>query len=151
MRLTIVGRDLPGARCADRTDVQVGVQRGREAEQWWSAGEPEVRWRVELAARTGRDGSRDVAGPHVQGRPGGRFVYLVWTGVDAAGRSDRFRRLKLPLDPAADPLAGWLSADRDGTVALGLTAADGTPRCASVPADALRWADPPPDRQKGAT
>lgn len=140
MQLTVVGRDLPGASCAGHTAVRVGVQRGRQEEQWWPADAAEVRWRLPLTARTARDGRPDVAGPHVQGRPGERFVYLVWSGLDPDGRPERFRRLKLPLAAADGPLAQWLAADRDGVVTLGLTAADGTPRCASVPPAALAWA-----------
>ena len=40
----------------------------------------------------------DVRGPHIQGRPGDRFIYLNWGSVDGDGRMDMFRRAKLMLD-----------------------------------------------------
>ncbi|HEY8694870.1 MAG TPA: DUF5990 family protein, partial [Chloroflexota bacterium] len=45
----------------------------------------------------------DLKGPHIQGPPGGRFIYLSWGTIDDAGNFTLFRRAKLWLD--AVPLA----------------------------------------------
>jgi hypothetical protein len=48
----------------------------------------------------------DIRGPHIQGRPGARFIYLSWGSVDGDGRFTLFRRAKLMLaDVPADVLA----------------------------------------------
>src|SRR5581483_8217168 len=43
----------------------------------------------------------DLRGPHIQGRPGERFVYLSW-GVVSDGAFSMFRRAKLMLAEVPD-------------------------------------------------
>jgi hypothetical protein len=76
----------------------------------------------------------DVTGPYVEGRPGGRFVYLSWTQDGTM-----FRRAKLMLDGV--PAEVLAAADRDGTLVarLGLTDARGGPLCAAVRPPVVRW------------
>lgn len=139
MRLVIEAHDLPGATCGgprgSYEGIRVGVQRGREAEQLVPADADAARWVLELSRH-----DDDVRGPHVQGRPGARFVYLVW---DAAahpdGSSGMFRRLKIPLDLTVPALQAALRADGECVVRLGLTGADGTPRCGGLKAHDVSW------------
>lgn len=150
MLLTVIGTDLPGRTCASHTCVRVGVQRGRDAEQWFPAGADAARWTLEVTAKDGTAGP-DVCGPHVQGRPGARFVYLVWTGVDAAGSDGMFRRLKVPLDLTAPVLRRALLQDTPLTVALSLSALDRTPRCGGLKTADVRWRPTGAPGQTGTT
>lgn len=51
-----------------------------------------------------------------------------------------FRRLKIPLEAAADgPFRDALLADARATVRLALSGADGTPRCGGLKPAALEW------------
>jgi hypothetical protein len=99
-------------------------------------------WELDAAAATGPDGAVDLRGPYIQGRPGGRFIYLSWGAVDAAGSFTRFRRAKLMLD-AVPPQVLRDAADR-GVLAgrLRLTDAKGEPVCASVRPPAIDWSAP---------
>jgi hypothetical protein len=68
MRIVITGVDcpvLPG--------VTVGVQRGRDVVQEFPADGSDVTWVLD-AALVGTE----LREPYIQGRPGGRFVYLSW-------------------------------------------------------------------------
>jgi len=137
MLLTVAGRDLPGLTCEPYTQIEIGVQRGKVAEQWWPADAANVSWALELSPKESAAGP-DVRGPHVQGRPGARFVYLVWSGRRADGAVGMFRRLKIPLDPSAPPLAGALDGGT-ATVELSLTGRDGTPRCGGLKPGDVHW------------
>jgi hypothetical protein len=132
MRIRIVGTQLPGDR-----NVHVGVQRrNRPAELLGlHAGDAdEAVWDLDCTAE-----GTDLRGPYVQGRPGGRFIYLSWGTVDESGSFIMFRRAKLMVeDVAADVLAeGAESGLLVGR--LGLTDANGQPVCARVRAPQITW------------
>jgi hypothetical protein len=95
---------------------------------------PSAEWTLECSL----DGT-DVGGPHIQGRPGERFIYLSWGSVDDDGHFAMFRRAKLMLaDVPADVLdAAATSGTLVGT--LGLTDAKGHPLCARVNPPQIRW------------
>ncbi|MFG2982260.1 DUF5990 family protein [Streptomyces sp. NPDC048258] len=101
-------------------------------------------WTLECTATPTPTGF-DFRGPHIQGRPGGRFIYLSWGTVDAAGAGagagtfSMFRRAKLMLD-AVDPATAD-SAVRSGLLLarLGLTDAKGQPLCAAVRPPRVAW------------
>jgi hypothetical protein len=81
----------------------------------------------------------DVRGPHIQGGPGQRFIYLSWGSVDGDSHFTMFRRAKLMLaDVPADVLA---AAAASGTPVgtLGLTDAKGHPICARVQPPQSHW------------
>ena len=94
----------------------------------------EVTWTIDCEV-TGSD----VRGPHIQGRPGDRFVYLNWGSVDGDGRMDMFRRAKLMLDGV--PAKVLAQAAKTGLLIgrLGLTDAKGQPQCASVRPPLIDW------------
>jgi hypothetical protein len=134
VRIEIRGHGLPGRTCAGYRDVTVGVQRGREIVDLHPADAGDVAWAFDVTAVVDRSGAADVRGPYVHGRPGERFIYLSWGGIDAAGQRAMFRRAKLMLDPALLESAGaTLVAD------VHLTMPDGTPRCAAVRPPAVVW------------
>jgi hypothetical protein len=139
VQVRIIGTDLPGD-CddggapggGDHRGVQVGVQRGRAVEQLVSAGAQRAVFDIELRPK----GDRDALGPYAQGKPGERFVYLVWVHGPAHAM---FRRAKLMLSDI--PAAVWRSglAGEALEAELGLTDACGRPLCARVPPDHIRW------------
>lgn len=118
MKVRIVGTNpprLPG--------VTVGVQRGRDTVGAMASDTTSVVFDLEI----GVEGT-DFRGPYVHGRPGERFLYLVWER-----NGEMFRRAKLMLTP---DLAGHDAL----TGSLSLTDARGGPVCAAVRPPAITWA-----------
>jgi hypothetical protein len=75
----------------------------------------------------------------VHGRPGARFLYLSWGAVDGDTFA-MFRRAKLLFGDI--PTAALRAAHDGGAVLvgrLGLTDADGGPRCARVRPPEIVW------------
>ncbi|MFF3625339.1 DUF5990 family protein [Streptomyces sp. NPDC002467] len=147
MQIRIEGFDLPGLACPagpgfpgyDAIDVAV-QPRARDGQPLdprpGDAGS--VVWTFDCTVRRGAAGV-DVTGPWIQGRPGRRFVYLAWSGVDGAGVRTMFRRAKLMLD-AVDPSVADAAANGGLLVArLGLTDAHGRPLCAAVRPPVVGW------------
>lgn len=140
MDVRIVGVNLPGRRFDDsgpsgavHDDVRVGVQRGRETEQLAPGDAESIVFELDLHPV----GDHDARGPYSQGRPGERFVYLVWV----AGPQNRmFRRAKLMLGDV--PASVWKEAQAPGRMlegTLGLTDAKGGPVCARVRPGVVQW------------
>jgi hypothetical protein len=72
----------------------------------------------------------------VQGRPGGRFVYLTWGDVGEDGSFAMFRRAKLMLADVEPFVAG--AGDTGQVIArVDLTDDCGGPRCARLRPPAL--------------
>ena len=144
MQIRIEGSDLPGRPGAPQADelrlrdAHVGVQRKQEVIDRFSAAAEAVSWQFEVTSRE-VDGLLDVGGPYVHGRPGARFLYLSWGAVHDdlfAG----FRRAKLLFGDI--PTALLRAAHEDGgtlVARLGLTDADGGPRCARVRPPDITW------------
>jgi hypothetical protein len=133
MRLTVRGRDLPGSRFAECSNVHVGLQVGRNAAGLVRGDAGSATWVTEVAVIDDRDGG-DYRGAAVQGRRGERFMYLTWGTVEGR-RFTMFRRAKLMLNdlPAA------LRSKQAVVVELPLTQEDGSPRCARIPVHLLTW------------
>jgi uncharacterized protein DUF5990 len=90
MQIRIVGTQLPGRDCGagdnfpGYTNIHIGVQRKNSRDELLNlhpGDAPSAAWTLECSV----DGT-DVRGPHVQGRPGERFIYLSWGSVDDAAR-----------------------------------------------------------------
>jgi Family of unknown function (DUF5990) len=145
--IRIEGHDLPGASCDPGPDfpdghhnVHVAVQRRNKPSELLGLVRGDaatVVWSLECSADEA-DGGLDVQGPYVQGRPGGRFVYLSW-GVVEAGEFTMFRRAKLMLD-GVPPDVLRAAANGGALVGrLGLTDVKGGPRCAAVRPPLIVW------------
>ncbi|WP_405590233.1 DUF5990 family protein [Streptomyces sp. NBC_01092] len=152
LRIRIDAVDLPGPTCppgvpADGSvpayrNIHVAVQRrDRPAELLdpQPGDAPSATWTLECTTTATPTGI-DVKGPYVQGRLGGRFIYLSWGTVDDAGAFTMFRRAKLMLD--AVPAEVLDACTRSGLLVgtLGLTDACGTPLCARVVPPRIDWA-----------
>lgn len=152
MRIRIDAVDLPGLTCppgdeAVYRDVHVALQRRGRPGELLDPQPGDARtatWTVPCTVAAAPAG-HDIKGPYVQGPPGGRFLYLSWGSVDAAGAFAMFRRAKLMLDAVP---AGVLEAavERGELVGrLGLTDACGEPRCARVVPPVIVWSAGPVD------
>ncbi|WP_406065398.1 DUF5990 family protein [Micromonospora sp. NBC_00860] len=145
MRIRIDGNDLPGQRPGAEADalrlgnVHVGVQRKDEVVDQVPADAASATWSLEVSSRE-IDGTLDVGGPWVHGRPGARFLYLSWGAVTQDGFA-MFRRAKLMF---TDVPTEQLRAAHEGNGALvgrlGLTDAAGEPIRARVHPPAIVWA-----------
>ena len=155
MRIRVDAVDLPGLTCPPGApagdgvpayrNIHVAVQhRDRPAELLGlqSGDAASATWTLECATAASPNGT-DVKGPYVQGRPGGRFIYLSWGTVDDSGTFTMFRRAKLLLD--AVPAEVLDAAARTGLLVgrLGLTDACGTPLCARVVPPHITWTAEP--------
>jgi hypothetical protein len=144
VQIRIEGHDLPGRRAGASADalrlgnVHVGVQRKAEVVERVPASAESAAWQFEVASRE-VDGLLDVGGPWVHGRPGARFLYLSWGGVDGAAFA-MFRRAKLMFGDIPTDL---LRAAHEGSGVLvgelGLTDSSGEPRCARVRPPDIVW------------
>jgi Family of unknown function (DUF5990) len=133
MRLIIRGRDLPGRTFAEYDDVHVGLQVRRDATALVPGDAVDATWETDVRVIGGSD-AVDFRGEAVQGRRSERFVYLTWGTVDGETFA-MFRRAKLMLND----LPADLRSAPAVVVDVPLTQADGSPRCARVPAGVLTW------------
>jgi hypothetical protein len=143
VQIRTLGTQLPGRDCGagdnfpGYSNIHVGVQRKRSRDEILDLHRGDATsatWLLDCSV----DGT-DVRGPHIQGRPGERFIYLSWGSVGDDGRFTMFRRAKLMLaDVPADVLA---AAAASGTLVgtLGLTDAKGNPLCARVKPPQIEW------------
>ena len=144
MQIRIEGTDLPGRRATAGFDplrignVHVGVQRRAEVVDLVPADADSATWRLEVTSRE-VDGLLDVGGPWVHGRPGARFLYLSW-GAVTGEKFEMFRRAKLLFGDIATGLLRAAHDDgRELVARLGLTDAQGGPRCARVRPPDIVW------------
>ncbi|MGP3683632.1 DUF5990 family protein [Streptomyces sp. IBSNAI002] len=156
VQIRIDAVELPGLTCPpggpadggepDHRNVHVAVQRrdrpaelldpqpGDAARATWTL---ECTAAAPTGAATGT--GTDVKGPYVQGRPGGRFVYLSWGAVDGSGAFTMFRRAKLMLDAVPDQVLGAAVGRGLLVGRLGLTDACGKPLCGRVVPPRIVW------------
>ncbi|MEU3463920.1 DUF5990 family protein [Streptomyces sp. NPDC006733] len=135
-RAVAPGPDFPAAR-----DVYIGVQRKDRPGEWTGlhrGDAPSARWSLRAAAVATATGT-ELEGPYVQDRLGGRFVFLAWVTVDAAGVTDMLRRAKLMFADIPPPTLD--AAVRGGrlTARLRLTTPEGRPLCGRVRPPLVTW------------
>jgi hypothetical protein len=107
-------------------NVQVGIQRGRDAAWLTYADVSGATWEIDVDVAE-RDGARPLPGSVVQGRRGERFICLTWGDVGTDGSFEMFRRAKLMLIEV-DREVVRAARDADHLVArVVLTGDDGSP------------------------
>ncbi|MEU9890117.1 DUF5990 family protein [Sphaerisporangium sp. NPDC051011] len=145
--IRIEGRDLPGRDCPQAPNfpgyrnIHVGVQRRDRPGELLGlhpGDAPDVVWELEVTA-TRTESGWDFRGPYVQGRPGGRFVYLSWGTVDDAGAFSTFRRAKLCFDGIPEAVLNARTNGARLVARLRLTDSHGQPLCAAVRPPLIEW------------
>jgi hypothetical protein len=147
VKIRIEASELPGSSCdpgpdapAGHHNVHVCVQ-GRKRDDLLGlvpGDASTATWTLDCTAVSTPTGV-DVKGPHVQGPPGGRFIYLSWGTVDDAQSFTMFRRAKLLFD-AIPPNVIDDAVDLGLLIGrLGLTDSKGHPLCASVRPPMIEW------------
>jgi len=140
LTVRIVGDRLPGLRFGEAQAVHVGVQRRAEVVDLVPGDAERAVFDLAVDLVAAPDGGRDFRGPFVHGRRGGRFLYLSWGDVDAAGTFSMFRRAKLHLaDIDPHTLDAALAEGAALQATLDLTDECGGPRCATVRPPAVTW------------
>lgn len=151
MQISIRASDLPGRDGGPSGDfhgyhnIHVGIQRrGRPGELLGlhPGDAVSANWALE-ATLVRTPAGWDIKGPHIEGRPGGRFICLSWGTVEDTGSFTMLCRAKLMLD-AIDP-AILDTARRYGglNARLKLTDSDGRPVCAAVRPPLIDWSASP--------
>ena len=142
----IRGTDLPGRRCGPNREgqmyenIHVGMGRGDTLVGLIPGDAPAARWQIEVTVRVRDHGEVDFGGPLVKGTRGARFLYLSWGTVDPGGTFILFRAAKLWLpDVPPSVLQEALRPGRRLVGSLGLTDAEGYPRCAGVRPPDIVW------------
>jgi Family of unknown function (DUF5990) len=151
MLIRIEAADLPGRTCGPGgsfpgyRNVHVGVQRRdrrNELLELHPGDAPSAVWTLQCSAVATSTGV-DLKGPYIQGRPGGRFIYLSWGTVDAAGAFTLFRRAKLLFDAIGPEVLAAAVVSGRLVARLGLTDAKGHPVCAHVRPPLIDWSAAP--------
>lgn len=153
IQIRIEASELPGRDCGPSADlpgyrnIHVGVQRRDRRDELLDlhpGDAPSVIWTLECTA-VPTLAAIDIKGPHIQGRPADRFIYLSWGTVDNDGVFTMFRRAKLMLD-AVEPhtLEAAMHSGRL-TARLRLTDTKGHPLCAAVRPPLIDWSAAPDD------
>ncbi|UIX32312.1 DUF5990 family protein [Streptomyces sp. GQFP] len=155
MRIRIDAVDLPGLTCPPGAfagddvsayrNIHVAVQRRDRPAELLDPKPGDVAtatWTLECTTVASPDGT-DVKGPYVQGRPGGRFIYLSWGSVDDSGTFTMFRRAKLMLDAVPTDVLDAATSTGLLVGSLGLTDARGGPLCARVVPPRITWTAEP--------
>ncbi|MFW0789554.1 DUF5990 family protein [Gordonia sp. CPCC 205333] len=146
MQITIIGTDLPGLHCPPGDNfpgyrnVHVGVQRRGRADELLGVQPADAAssiWTLHCKV-TGTD-IADLLGPHIQGPPGGRFIYLNWGSLSSDGGFEMFRRAKLMLSDIAPGVFADALRSQRLTAKLALTDPSGQPLCARVKPDRITW------------
>ena len=135
LRIRIVGERLPGKVVGANQNVHIGIQRGEDVVDLVPGDAPSAVFEIDVVRR---EDDGDYRGPYIHGKPGDRFLYLVWADVDpTTGETTRFSRVKLML--AAVP-AGVVGKNTKVLEAyLPLTGADGKVVVASVRPPNVNW------------
>ena len=148
MKIRIEGRELPGQICgpgpdapSGHTGVHVGVQRRGNPNEILDSVPGDAaaaNWTIDCNIRR-INGGVDVTGPYVQGRPGGRFIYLSWLSDQGPGPCGMFRRGKIRLDSLPEPVVAHALAGGPIAVRIRLTDDQGGPACASIGRADATW------------
>jgi hypothetical protein len=142
----IVGTDLPGIRCGPDQNgawcegVHVGLARGSETVELIRGDAPIATWAFSVSIRADESGDLDFGGPFVIGRRGERHLGIRWLRQDARGGFVVFRGAKIRLyEMDAALFRTALGTGQSLVGRLGLTDADGWPRCATVRPPDISW------------
>ena len=136
--------DLPGNELKDRSNVRLGIQKGKDViEDVVVVGEvvaEEIVFTCFLRAeRDSVTGKPNFLGAYAHGTPKERFVYLCW-GERKEGTWDGFGRIKVQLKEIEwDAVEKSISTRNPIEATIKMTDKKGQPIYASVKKDNIRW------------
>jgi hypothetical protein len=146
MIVEIEGTNFPGRQCRpgpqgqEYTNIHVGLGINQKPVELVPGDAPTARWRIEVRASRGADGSVDFHGPFVHGPRGDRFLYLNWGTVADDGSFQLFRRAKLTLSDVEPSLVEQaLRENASLACTVNLTDAKGNPICARLRPPNIAW------------
>lgn len=132
--------DLPGRELKGRSQIRLGIQKGKDAIEDVLADAVEVVFTCSVrVARNEATGKPIFLGPYAQGTPSERFLYLCW-GERNAGAWEGIGRAKVHLKAIE-----WATVEHAITTGhpleatIKMTDKKGGPLCASVPSDHITW------------
>ena len=139
--IQLICRDLPGRRFAERENVHLGLQQGKAVVDEVPADIAEARFRFSLRVRENpKTGRPNLLGPHAQGTPAARFVYLCW-GELIDGQWVGFGRAKIQLTPISwERIEQAVAENKPITATISMTDAQGSPVFASLTGEQVQWA-----------
>lgn len=131
---------LPGIAFEERTQIKLGVQKGREVVDDVFADLKQVTFRVPLRVeRNPQNGQPNFLGPYAHGTPDARFIYLSW-GERKNGTWDGFRRAKIHLSQIGwETIEASCQTEKPIEADLEMTDEKGGPLCASVKNEKIKW------------
>ena len=122
--------------------IYIGVQKGQSAKALIEQRTPGDATRAAFTAvfNVTKTGTKvDFKGPYAQGKAGERFFYLSWFTL-TNGKSEMFRRLKIPLhNLAVKKVEAALKSGKPLRASLSVTGEDGTPLCGTAKSTHLKW------------
>ncbi|HJU81494.1 MAG TPA: DUF5990 family protein [Acidimicrobiia bacterium] len=146
VRVEIEGSDLPGRRCGPDSggfwyeNVHVGVARNREAFERVPGDATRAHWAVDVEVKEDEEGKLDFGGPFVAGPRDERHLGLIWIRELDDGSWSLFRAAKFRLYEMERSLfEEAMQPGRRLVGRLGLTDAQGWPRCATVRPPDITW------------
>ena len=131
---------MPGSTFENWRDVRLGIQRGSTVIDDVPGDVTEADFTAVLrVGRHPKTAAPNFLGPYAHGTPEQRFVYLSWSGIEAAERR-MFRRAKLQLETIGwDMIDASVTSGQPIEVALDMTDRSGGPACATLKKQGVSW------------
>jgi hypothetical protein len=123
---------FPGIAFDDKHPVFVGIQKKQDVVDAVPGDTDVAVWTIPVQVKEGRDGKPDFSGPSIYGKPGDRFIYVVW--FENKGDQERFRRAKVKLNHLT-----WEQLEDDIEAELTMTDERGGPSSGTVKKDWIQW------------
>jgi hypothetical protein len=140
VRMRILCTPLPPSTYGAHSDIELGIQQGKEVLPGVEASPGTMRFDLEARAkRHPETGAPNFLGSYVHGPTGARFLYLNWTGWQG-GERNGFGRIKVHLSSIT-----WEQVEEASAPGALLQAtvsgvnAKGAPAAASVPLLGEGW------------
>ena len=132
INITLTCSNFPGRAFADKADVFVGVQHNKDVIDAVPGDSEIATFTIPVRLKKGKDGQPDFLGACVHGKPGDRFIYLVW--FEDKLPPNRFGRAKIKLNHLT-----WGQVKGDIRADLSMTDKRGRPIYATVKEDLITW------------
>lgn len=132
--------ELPGREIDGRSNVSLGIQKGKQVIEDQAADAAEIVFECPLRVeKNSESGKPNFLGPYAQGTPKERFIYLCW-GERKAGAWDGFGRVKVHLKEITwSAVEQALTAAKPLEATVKLTNSKGQPIYASVGKEYITW------------